>query len=447
MDKASLEKLFLDCERLKKFCEHIHACKPCLSLSSPQPDTSQINTVEPPANMKPPTAEEIRSNFPRFQTQDFSGDVLDLMPSLDGKDPREALELLVARYRKHPSVRNAALVEGAINRLYAVGAPDKNSGKLIDDAVQTLSQKVSDNSDESSDPKKQFTGDDIRCWLYEDRDFGGRILFFSEFFGVIYKAISDLPSPYRDSFSSIQVGASTTEVGGTVLLFENDRYFGRYARFDATPGAIVNTRHVGGFIEDRTSSVLLVRRFDPELPPMPLGNLVSKDEIKDLVKSKSGIRPRGEPVITWDMWPTGPEQGGYDTHPNAPDMAYVALKIPITVDVPNWVFDYDAEIRYWLYLYVDAAGVLQGYVNQYGAWVEGGILTGSVLSELMGRLPPTVDDVNSRLAAALALANLAGPFGMLYYLPGRFDSQGSTDDDVTVVLTRGGPPPDDGPIL
>jgi len=397
--------------------------------------------------MKPPTAEEIRSNFPRFQTQDFSGDVLDLMPSLDGKDPREALELLVARYRKHPSVRNAALVEGAINRLYAVGAPDKNSGKLIDDAVQTLSQKVSDNSDESSDPKKQFTGDDIRCWLYEDRDFGGRILFFSEFFGVIYKAISDLPSPYRDSFSSIQVGASTTEVGGTVLLFENDRYFGRYARFDATPGAIVNTRHVGGFIEDRTSSVLLVRRFDPELPPMPLGNLVSKDEIKDLVKSKSGIRPRGEPVITWDMWPTGPEQGGYDTHPNAPDMAYVALKIPITVDVPNWVFDYDAEIRYWLYLYVDAAGVLQGYVNQYGAWVEGGILTGSVLSELMGRLPPTVDDVNSRLAAALALANLAGPFGMLYYLPGRFDSQGSTDDDVTVVLTRGGPPPDDGPIL
>ncbi len=144
--------------------------------------------------------------------------------------------------------------------------------------------------------------------------------------------------------------------------------------------------------------------------------------------------------MTWDLWPVG-----HDHHPNSPNKAYVYVKIPIVAEVPHW-FDYDAEIRYWVYFYVDTAGKLQGYVDYYGAWVEGGLITDSVLSRVMREIPSTLGDVTSRIAGALDLANLAGPFEMVYFLPGRFAQQGNTDDDVTLVLVQRVTSPD-GPIF
>jgi hypothetical protein len=134
------------------------------------------------------------------------------------------------------------------------------------------------------------------------------------------------------------------------------------------------------------------------------------------------------------MWPEGPEQGA-DAHPNAPDKAFLYIRIPISVDVPNW-FDYDAEVRYWVYLYVDGTGILRAHLEGYGAWVEGGIITGTVLARLMERIDPTRDTVRAFVDGAMNTANLLGPFESVYFLPGRHDAIGHTDDDVSIVLVR-----------
>jgi hypothetical protein len=224
-----------------------------------------------------------------------------------------------------------------------------------------------------------------------------------------------------------------------VVLFEDDRYSGRYARFDGTPGSPVSVPYVGGFINDLASSALIVRRFPNELV-VGAAEHISQDTIRDLIKSRTDVRPRGNAVLTWDLWPTGPEKGP-DSHPIAPLQAFVYIKIPITALVPGWL-DYDAEIRYWLYPYVDSSGVLQVELSAYGAWVEGGIITDKVLSSLMGGIPSTFSDVDAQLSSIQSTANMFGPFRFVYLLPGYFNARGTTDEDVTLVLVQGTNPPD-----
>jgi hypothetical protein len=442
MRKQEIESILLDCEKAKQFCECMQKCDPCIGHRGAQDATTALQQVGPTSYSPGPTADEIRSNYAHSEHYQLSPALLSLVPSLADKDPRESLERLTKRYYEYMSERNARLVEDAINRLILFGPLDESGRELVQKAVEALGIK----KDAESKQPGEIEGDNIWATLFEHPNFNGRAILFNEWPDIVYKAIPELDSAgFNDCISSLQVQTSAYETGGYVVLFENNGYFGRYSRFEADPGVTVGSPYVGGFINDRTSSVLLIRRFINELTPTPLGSLVSTDTIKDLVKSRQGITPRGQPVITWDLFPRGPS-GGSDSHPNEPDKAYVYIKIPISVDVPNW-FDYDAEIRYWIYLYVDQAGVLQGYVDYYGAWVEGGIFTGRVLAGVMADIPNTLSDVSGQLAPALALSNAAGPYSRVYLLPGRNDQQGDTNDDVTVVLVRRPDPVDGPPIL
>jgi hypothetical protein len=138
---------------------------------------------------------------------------------------------------------------------------------------------------------------------------------------------------------------------------------------------------------------------------------------------------------------------GDDGHPNEPSNMFVYIRIPITVDVAHW-FDYDAEIRFWVAPFVDENGLLQAPLNYFGAWVEGGILSGDILDQLMGNhgIPTVLGQVANLLSSAASVANLVAPFSSVYLLPGRNEAKGNTDDDVTIVLLQG-PPPITGPIL
>jgi len=60
----------------------------------------------------------------------------------------------------------------------------------------------------------------------------------------------------------------------------------------------------------------------------------------------------------------------------------------------------------------------------------------SSLGQVIGLIGPATDAVNI----------LSGPFASVYLLPGRDETRGNTDDDVTVVLVQGTPAPP-GPIL
>ncbi len=269
--------------------------------------------------------------------------------------------------------------------------------------------------------------------LYQHTSYRGRSTYASlpyQFSPSTYQRISKgwLDSVnLHDRISSLDVGASRWEQGGYTILFQHSNYRGRYVMFSATPGSTVRTAHLfGENFNDRTSSALIVRRFSVELPPIALGGLGTpplRQQIGDLSASIPRLSPRGDPVITWDMWP------GF-----SPSSKYVYIRVPVRVDVPNW-FDYDAEIRLWIYLYVNSGGRARGYVAWYGARVEGGWKTGSILDRLMDGIPSRLGDINSRISNALSSLD-ALSFVRLYYLPGTASHTGHVNDDVSIVLVK-----------
>lgn len=437
MKKQEMERMLMDPEGLKKLSERALALKQKYGETDSRAQfTSKIRRVEPVPHEIRPTTEEIRANdLDHFERRAVLGSVERFLPDLATKGPKETLSLFASRCKDSPSFNNQLLVEDAINRLTTQGELDDKTEKLVTDAIKVLGAEKA--------VKRGKTGresDSIWTRLYQHSDYRGRSYFINHGPGWVYRRVrvgSLNGVSLNDAISSLYVDASATEVGGQVLLFQHDRFIGRYATFPTTAGApstAALTPYVGGFINDRTSSVLVVRSSTNELPPIPLNSLGLRDEIADFAGSVPGISLRGDPIVTWDMWPEGPTSGS-DPHPNEPDRRYVYVRVPVEVDVPHW-WDYDADIRYWIYLYVDAAGTLRAYVDYYGAWVEGGVKHDSILDRIMDALPGTVGDVNARLTDALSIAAAFGPYERQYFLPGTAAATGNTNDDVTLVLVR-----------
>ena len=231
----------------------------------------------------------------------------------------------------------------------------------------------------------------------------------------------------HDRISSLEIGSSGWESGGRVILFQHSHYRGRYALFNANPGSTVRVPNLSAeSFNDSTSSALIVRQYTREMGPLALGSMGSPDlrtQIQDQVSGIPRIRMRGTPIITWDLWP------GF-----SPSRKYVYLRVPIRVDVPNW-YDYDAELRFWLYFYIDSNGRARGFVNWYGAWVEGGILTGKILDRLMSDIPGQLGSVNASITDALSMLEVFQFVG-LYYLPGTAAHTGNVTDDVSIVFVK-----------
>lgn len=269
--------------------------------------------------------------------------------------------------------------------------------------------------------------------LYEHTNFRGRSTFANLYYTspvTTYLRISKswLDSAHiHDRISSLQIGCSSWEQGGRVILFQHSNFRGRYAIFNATPGSTNSTSNLSAEnFNDITSSVLIVRRYRRELGPLALGSMGSpnlRTQIQNQVSGISRISMRGTPIITWDLWP------GF-----SPSRKYIYLKVPIRVDVPNW-FDYDAELRFWIYLYVGSDQKVRGFVNWYGAWVEGGILTGKILDRLMNEIPGQLGNINNSITSALSMLQ-AFDFVGLYYLPGTAGHTGNVNDDVSIVFVK-----------
>ncbi len=269
--------------------------------------------------------------------------------------------------------------------------------------------------------------------FYEHADYGGR----SAYARLPYQ---DTPSTYlkllkswlsstnlHDKISSLEIGASSSERGGLVILFEHERYRGRYAMFSCKPGTTEGTPWIGRTFNDITSSILFVRQFTWELEPIILGNIGSpttlRNQIGALIAAEDKLSLRGDPIITWDMWPSF-----------APSTKYVYIRIPVVVAVDNW-WDYDAEVRFWIYFYINSSSKIRGYVAWYGAWVEGGWKTESVLDGLMEGIAGKVDLINELISSNLEQLQDKN-FIRLYYLPGRASNTGHVNDDVTLVLVK-----------
>jgi hypothetical protein len=358
------------------------------------------------------------------------------LPELNRQKPDAVLRRLAERYRENPNVNNSLLLQHAVNSLSSAGWASAHLRQEIDRAVSVLHKKASTNDK---------TSDDIFSWLYVDANFGGASVFADLPQGWIYWRQPYVGDAMNDKISSLSLACTGEEVGGNIALFENAGFVGRYQNYGVTLPAGANlveedVSYVGDDFNDITSSFLIVRRFANETSPVSLKALIPPDKITAIVNQQSGISSNGDPTITWDMWPTGPTSSS-DWHPNDPGKRFIYVLIPIKVHTP-WPFpDADAQVRYWIYLYVDDQGQLQGYTAYWGYWVGSccfltQCITGDVANGLAEAIPGTLGQVDALVSDAIGFANLGGPYRFSYFLPGDGGFTGSTWDNVTVVAVK-----------
>jgi hypothetical protein len=346
------------------------------------------------------------------------------------KTPVEAVKAALQKYRGQPSASTANKLEMAINRISASDEHAPESAALIKEALSALAAKT---------PKGQdgFEGDNVAATVFVNSDFGGASLFCNLPQGGPYTGFEDLSTlNFNDKISSVKLTCSPDEVSGEVFLFENARFDGKYIQLEAAAGEDTSVSYVGSYINDKASSLLVYRHFPHEFQ-FAMSDFISESTVKPLIDSQDHLSSRGEVILTWDMYPDGK-----DGHPNTPWMTYAYIRIPVTVHPPGWAWDYDAEIRFWIAMWVNADGTIGAAVEFYGSWVEGGLITGDIQSKLMSGIEGAVPQVSSLISGALQSLNmLAAPFSNLYFLPGRDQAKGNTDEDLTIVLVQGMPIP------
>jgi hypothetical protein len=420
MKKVELERALLDPEGLKRLSERASGIKQKHGQGRGRPAVRMRPVQALPHQVRPTPAEFKLNDDDHVQRRLLLADIARLVPDLAKENPKSALELLTRRCTESPTPANQFLVEDAINRVISKGKPDSEAERLVDKAIKLLG---------SGKAGEKEAVDSIWSRLYRHSDYEGRSLYVNHGPGYVYRRIRQSTledADLNDRISSLYVDASSAEVGGRVILFQKDRFNGRYAIFPTTPGAPderAYTPYVGDYINDRTSSILVVREYENELA-FSLGMLGLRDTIEDMVSDVSDVSPRGDPIITWDMWPSF-----------APDRRYVYLRIPIEVEI-DWWPDYDAEIRLWLYFYVTAGGSLRGYVDWYGSWAESGMKSEDVADGVADAVEERLPDIEAEIDETLEAAELFEPYARQYFLPGTAGSTGHTEDDVTLVLVR-----------
>ena len=429
MKRSDLENLLLDPDGLKRLAEWSAEVKEgTRPLVEPTVvPIEQVKRSGPPPHLPPAPEGDAGTLSSAGTALTNVTNLSSFLPDLAGNAAIDVLKAMEKRFRADTSSDNAALLQAAINAITTRGGVSSTERTAIDSAVLLFHRQGG---------KEQKPGtDDIWYRAFVDAGFSGAEVFDDLTPGWIYWRRPDFRDiGLNDTVSSLYFGAASSEVGGNVILFENVRYEGRYLNFTVTPEPQTqDVPYVGDAFNDITSSSLIVRRLPNESTPISLGSLVPQDKIAQIVTKQRGVSPAGGVIFTWDMWPTGPTSGSDDPHPNRPDRTYIYVIVPISVWTPRPWPDYYAQVRFWINLYIDDAGAIHGYVEYYGAYVESGAIHDSVASGLMARIPGTIGDVNALVESALTIANAAGKWRLIYYLPGRNEATGSTWDDITIV--------------
>jgi len=356
-----------------------------------------------------------------------------LFPELADSSPAEMLDAFASRFRKNPSDRTANLLQAAINRVTASECLRTEHAAAVRQAKALLHTGKG-----LSNPT---AADDIFFEIYTDADFRGPEYFTSMTPGFAYWRVPDLGHvravysnvPMNDVTSSIEFGASESEAGGQVILFEHTRYRGRYVDFSVPRGGQQRIPYIGSDFNDLATSALIIRRWPNETAPISLGQLIQPGAITQIVNSIPRVFPNGDPIFTWDMWPTGPY--GSDWHPNEIDRTYLQVIVPVRIGMPDPWPAHHAEIKYWIFPFV-SNGQLFGFVDYWGYWLDGGDARDIVEVILRLMIPRTVGQVDNLVNRAVLAANAGGPFRFCYFLPGLGAQRGNVRDGVRVVGVR-----------
>jgi hypothetical protein len=234
---------------------------------------------------------------------------------------------------------------------------------------------------------------------------------------------------FNDIASSLQLRSSTPQFPSTCLLFENSRFDGRFKAF-----AYNGDRDIAALpdFNDMTSSAILMdHNPTPTRTVLRLRQIAgaSIDAAIDVQLQTARSVSRSGPVrlrFTIDLFEAS--LFGVDL---------VLIEVPVTVHTP-WPFpDYNANIRYWVKLFIDSTHRLRGFVAAWGYWIEGGLLTGTIESRLRPQVEANIGALETQLNAMLVELDFH-TWTDVYLMPGSAqvdgDYDGDINDDCTVVL-------------
>lgn len=240
---------------------------------------------------------------------------------------------------------------------------------------------------------------------------------------------------------------STSRSDGTLILFKPLYGFFDLGNYNGEYLQITNRQSSGsaldldrfstvGFNDQPRSMMLVAARKDTDEIRVSFRDIfLSKwKQVIDAELSGSQASRKGDPTLTWELWPTG------ISHLNSNHM-YLKIHQRLDIEI-DWWPDYEASITYHIRLYLNGAGKVKGYVQRWAYWVESGVKSGAIGDRLRPKVISGMSTLDSELDQQLAL--LGGfTFEDLYYLPGNQTSRagtgvrtGTTFDDVTIVLDR-----------
>ena len=193
---------------------------------------------------------------------------------------------------------------------------------------------------------------------------------------------------------------------GNVYGFTGKHFLNTYLALNLQEGGTSWWSYVGDALNDRIESAILVNRGKDELVT-GLKDQIAGDFASGMDVQLAGtqVSRAGDPRVYTTFWP------GYD-----PDKTFVSIEQDLNVAL-DWWPDYSAQVRYDVYLYLDGAGTVQGYVAWTYVWVEGGIFSGDIFDSLQPKLVAGAAAVTTKIQEKLAMFS-AFHFKSLYLLPG-----------------------------
>jgi hypothetical protein len=250
----------------------------------------------------------------------------------------------------------------------------------------------------------------VDCSFYKHSNFNGASESFTLTNSWRYWWIK-FGSTLRNEITSFRATASNGR-HGHAYGFTNRDFKGDYAALNMRNGWTCWWSNVGGALNDDIESALLINRNTDEFV-LELGDLIIgpfRDQIDDALAGEDASR-RGDPRIYANFWPS-----------HDPSRKFVSIEQDLRVDVPWWP-DYDARMRYDVYVYRHSPTEVRAYVAWISTWVEGGVFSGKILDQLHPQIVAGAPLVNAELASQLPLLSLIaafrGPIQSVYLLPGR----------------------------
>lgn len=276
--------------------------------------------------------------------------------------------------------------------------------------------------------------------LFEHSDIAGRQLFITcptseRYILATSQFLNEFE--FNDITSSVKLSASLKDPFHTCILFENDRFDGKFKAFSFN-----NIRNIISlpYFNDLTSSVILVTHDQTSRVTMVglrhLAGTRINDAVDQQLKNYQEVSRNGEVILKFSIDAFEIGQFGNDL---------VKIEIPLEIQTPFPYRNYQAKLGYYIDLFMTDQHILKAGIVGSSYWIMPGVLSGTIEKHLKINSLNTARLIDSEVNNLLHELNWHR-WKDIYLLPGLTDHidkdyEGNVEDDCTLVLVSEDPAP------